>query len=234
MNLFPASPAGGIPSYLDEVRSPDKRLRMYHRPIGETSVPGGLYPVLATQDSSSAVGIDTGDPYFEQVTTNLTSGATIYAGSKGEYSPLADPLAVQKFRVMDNANIRYFFGWCALNQTSFNDNDTITDDAVGFQFSTNRGDTNWQLITNDGGTQTTTDSGLAFSNSQVYVMEIEFSGVGTSVRFRISDENFNVLMNDTFITSNVPTNGTDLYLQRGSMPLSGEVSWRFYWSQVWY
>jgi len=232
MNLFPASPAGGVPSYLDEVRSPDKRLRMYHRPVGDINAPGGRYPTAGATDEGSSLGYDTGEPYFEQNSTSLTNGAAISGGVL--FSSKADPLALQKFKVLDNTNIRYFFGFCALNWINFNDNDTITDDAVGFQFSTNRGDTNWQLITNNGGTQTTTDSGLAFSNSQIYVMEIELLGVGTSVRFRISDENFNVLMNDTFITSNLPTDGSDLYIDKGIMPLSGDVSWRFYWTQGWY
>jgi len=39
--------------------------------------------------------------------------------------------------------------------------DTHTQDAIGFQFSTARGDTNWMFLTNDGGSQTITDTGVA-------------------------------------------------------------------------
>lgn len=235
MNLFPASPAGGVPSYLDEVRSTDKRLRMYHRPIGDTTRPSGLYPVLAIVDQGSSIGYDTGEPYFDQNSASTYTGAIIYAATGGEHSTKSDMFTVQKFKVLDNTNIRYFWGWTSEYVYDINDNDTIaSDDSVGFQFSTNRGDTNWQLITNNAGTQTTTDSGVAFSTGQIYIMEIEFLGEGTSVRFRISDENFNVLMNDTVVTSNIPTDGSEMNLVRGIMPLSGDVSWRFYWSQVWY
>jgi len=234
MNLFPASPAGGVPSYLDEVRSTDKRLRYDHFAIADATRPGGRNPLINATDTGSSFGVDDGS-YFVQNSNSATTGACIYAWSGDEFPPQADAFFITKLRVIDNANIRYFAGWSVKSQNDFNDTDTIADDSVGFQFSTNRGDSNWQLITNNGGTQTTTDSGLAFSNSQIYIMEIEFTSLGTSVRFRISDENFNILMNDTFVTSNLPAaNTSGLAIQQGIMPLSGDVSWRFYYHQVWY
>ena len=232
MNLFPASPAGGMPSYLDEVRSPDKRLRFYHRAVADTAKPGGRFPTSISIDVGSAVGVDNG-AYFEQ-TGNAFPGAVIFSTSGHQYPPHANPFFITKLRVVDSTDIRYFVGWTTLNHVAFNGNDTLTDDAVGFQFSTNRSDTNWQLITNDGGTQTTTDSGLAFSTSQIYIMEIEFSSLGTSVRFRISDENFTVLMDDTTITANLPSVSSALVIQQGLMPLATGKSWRFYYHQVWY
>ena len=233
MNLFPASPAGGMPSYLDEVRSPDKRLRFYHRAVADTAKPGGRSPTCISIDVGSAVGVDNG-AYFEQ-TGNAFPGAVIFSTSGHQYPPHANPFFITKLRVVDSTDIRYFVGWTTLNHVAFNGNDTLTDDAVGFQFSTNRSDTNWQLITNDGGTQTTTDSGLAFSTSQIYIMEIEFSSLGTSVRFRISHENFDICMSDTVVTSNLPTASSDMSPLSGIQTLAAAgKTRRYYWEEVWY
>ena len=236
MNLFPSNPAEGIPSYLDEVRSPDKRLRMRYFASGDPNQLGTFYPIALLQDSTaSTIGADNG--FYAEQYTNTSSGndAAIRMTAFEEIPPFADSLFIAKYRVLDNTDIRVFVGWSTLAFNQVNDNDTITDDAVGFQFSSSRGDTNWQLITNDGGTQTTTNSGLAFSTSQIYIMEIEFTGVGTSVRFRISDENFNVLMNDTVVTSNLPTASSDLSPLLGIQTLTTAAkTCRFYFTEVWY
>ena len=234
MNLFPASPAGGVPSYLDEVRSTDKRLRYDHFAIADATRPGGRNPLINATDTGSSFGVDDGS-YFVQNSNSATTGACIYAWSGDEFPPQADAFFITKLRVIDNANIRYFAGWSVKSQNDFNDTDTIADDSVGFQFSTNRGDSNWQLITNNGGTQTTTDSGLAFSTSQIYIMEIEFLGLGTSVRFRISDQNFNVLMGDTTVTSNLPAVTSDLSPISSLQTLATAAkTCRFYWRESWY
>ena len=235
MKLFPSNPAEGTPSYLDEVRSPDKRLRMRYF-AGPSGGATGFYPVAVSYDASSSTGADNG-LYFEQLTGTISGNdAGVRIAVFEEIPPFADSLYIVKFRIMDNTDIRAFVGWTTESYTEINDNDTIGGDAVGFQFSSSRGDTNWQLITNDFGmAQTTTDSGLAFSTNQIYIVEMEFTSLGESVRFRISDENFNVLMNDTIVTSNLPTASSDVSPSFGIQTLTTAAKTsRFYWQEVWY
>ena len=234
MKLFPSNPAEGTPSYLDEVRSPDKRLRMRYF-AGPSGGATGFYPVAVSYDASSSTGADNG-LYFEQLTGTISGNdAGVRIAVFEEIPPFADSLYIVKFRIMDNTDIRAFVGWTTESYNAINDNDTIGGDAVGFQFSSSRGDTTWQLITNNGGTQTTTDSGLAFVTSQIYIVEMEWSGVGTSVRFRISDQNFNALMQDTVVTSNLPAVTSDLSPLNSLQTLATAAkTCRFYWRESWY
>ena len=192
-------------------------------------------PVSTFIDKSSSIGEDKGT-YFEQLTdTSSGKDATLRLTSFEEVPPFADSLYILKHRVLDNTDIRVFAGWSTESYNAVNDNDTIADDAVGFQFSSSRGDTNWQLITNDGGTQTTTDSGCPFQTSLIYIMEIEFSSLGTSVRFRISHENFDICMGDTVVTSNLPTASSDMSPLSGIQTLAAAAKTRrYYWEEVWY
>jgi len=236
MKLFPSNPTGGIPSYLAEVRSKEKSMKFRHFAIADAMKPGGFYPVPVAQDASSSYNADSDGIYFEQASgTSINNTAVIYISAFEEIAPNFEPLWTSKFRVLDNSDIRFFFGLTTQAGNTINANDTIAGDSVGFQFSSSRGDSNWQLITNNGGTQTTTDSGLAFSTSQIYIMEIEWSGVGTSVRFRISDQNFNVLMGDTTVTSNLPAVTSDLspISSLQTLATAAKTS-RFYWSEIWY
>ena len=236
MKLFPSNPAEGIPSYLDEVRSPQKRLRMRNFAGGDPANVNGFYPTAIVADSSSSVGADNG-LYLEQGTSAFANqDAGVRLSAFEEVPPFADSVYIAKFRIMDNTDIRAFVGWSVRDYYDINDNDTIAGDAVGFQFSSSRGDTTWQLITNNGGTQTTTNSGLAFSTSQIYILEIEFSSLGTSVRFRISGENSNVLMSDTVVTSNLPAVTSDLSPLTGIQNLASLAvkTSRWYWQEVWY
>ena len=236
MKLFPSNPTGGIPSYLAEVRSKEKTLALRNAAIADATRPGGYYPVMSAYDASSSYNADSAGLYFEQVSgTTIGNDVALYQSPLEELAPNYDPLFITKFKVLDNTDIRIFVGMTTEAYNAVNDNDTIGGDAVGFQFSTNRSDTNWQLITNDGGTQTTTDSGLAFSTSQVYITEMEFSGVGTSVRFRISDENFNPLMGDTTVTSNIPDVASDLSPMNSLQTLATAAKTsRFYWRESWF
>ena len=238
MKLFPSNPTGGIPSYLTKsrVRSKEKTLIFRNHAIADASRPGGFYPVIVAQDASSSYNADSDGFYFEQASgTTINNTAACYLSAYEELYPQFDPLWTSKFRVMDNTDIRVFFGMTTAMGNTINANDTIAQDAVGFQFSSSRGDTTWQLITNNAGTQTTTDSGLAFSTGQIYIVEMEWSGVGTSVRFRISDENFNVLMNDTVVTSNLPAVTSDLSPITSLQTLATAAkTCRFYWMESWY
>ena len=238
MKLFPSNPTGGIPSYRTKtrLRSKEKTLIFRNHAIADAGRPAGFYPVMTAYDGSSSYNADSDGLYFEQSSgTSIGNEATLYNTTKEELYPQYDPLWISKFRIMDNTDIRIFAGMTTESHNAVCDNDTIGGDAVGFQFSTNRGDTNWQLVTNNGGTQTTTNSGLAFVTSQIYIMEMEWSGVGTSVRFRISDQNFNALMQDTVVTSNLPAVTSDLSPMNALHTLATAAkTCRFYWRESWY
>jgi hypothetical protein len=58
---------------------------------------------------------------------------------------------------------------------------------AGFQYSTNRGDTNWQFVTKDNTTQNATDTGLVFSAQKVYDVFIFCKPQCTSISWRIDN-----------------------------------------------
>jgi len=110
------------------------------------------------------------------------------------------------------ATVRYFFGLSS--DTGAN---TVADDdpatyQCGIQFSTARGDTNWQLALDDNGTQVLTDTGLAAA-AGVYWFEVDITAAG-SCKFTIQDGAGTELYSAT-ISANVPSAGAGMYFVHG-------------------
>jgi hypothetical protein len=111
-------------------------------------------------------------------------------------------------RVMSGstANARLFLG--VTEQTSLinamaSDN-IANDDSVQFQFSTVRGDTNWQFATKDGTTQNLTNTGLAMSYSKVYEMYFYCKPQCTTIYWKIINKTDNTSAQGSTST-NLPT-----------------------------
>lgn len=58
---------------------------------------------------------------------------------------------------------------------------------AGFQYSTNRGDTNWMFLTNANSTHTAVSTGMAFTAAKVYDFYIYTPPQGTTIQWRIDN-----------------------------------------------
>jgi len=110
------------------------------------------------------------------------------------------------------ATVKHFIG---LTEESIGGVTVLADDPtatyLGFQFSSNRSDTNWQLVHNvNGGTQTIVDTGVAAAVDTVMFFEFEYL-TSTSVKFSLRDHTYtNVLY--TLTTTVQPAATVPLHL----------------------
>jgi hypothetical protein len=154
-------------------------------------------------------------PYLSNV-VRLAAGAGIGAQAGVSYGQgnfiyrAFKPKAWSRMRTGPNAadiqDVRLY--GCFLPQgAGQNNNDTLPYDACGFQFSTVRGDTNWQCISSTGGVQTTVNSGIAVAVDTEYQFAIDMS----------DPSKIDYYINGTLITS-ITTNLPGLYQELFLMP----------------
>ncbi len=89
--------------------------------------------------------------------------------------------------VVDTTSIRVFSGIANQTIATMVGADNPTGHHVGFQFSTNRSDTNWMFTTRDGATQTAASTGIAFTANKVYDLTFFCSQQCTSIIWRIDN-----------------------------------------------
>lgn len=87
------------------------------------------------------------------------------------------------------------------------DSDSPAVAFVGFQFSTDRGDTSVQVMSSTGGAQTTTPTGVTLTALALYSFELASNG--TTVTAKIYDGSGTVLSSNV-ISATLPTATTDL------------------------
>lgn len=91
---------------------------------------------------------------------------------------------------------------------------------VGFQYSTNRGDANWQFMTKDGATQNLIDTTMAFAASKVYDFYIYTPPQGASVYWRIDNLTDGTTVEGT-TAANLPGDATAMRAVVGVRTLTG-------------
>lgn len=94
--------------------------------------------------------------------------------------------------VVNNTNVRLFSGLSNQTIGTMTDSDNPSGHYAGFQFSNNRGDTNWQFVTKDNSTQNVVDTGMAANTSTVYDTYVYCTPQCDSLTWRIVD-----ITNDT-------------------------------------
>ena len=157
----------------------------------------GLIANVQVTDSSSSQSETIDGPLLTQNTAaSIGSDAHVRQTSSGTVRLDQKPLLIFKLKPLSlTTSIRFFAGLGPSNAAAA---DTIASSAVGVQYSTNQGDSNWQFIANDGGVQTTVDSGVAVDTAVHYV-KIDATS-GTSVTVSILDSNFVEQASTTFTT----------------------------------
>lgn len=111
-----------------------------------------------------------------------------------------------KVALAGTSSRRYFIG-CAVtnNAATASGTDDFADSAIGFQYSTTRGDTNWQFIVNSNGAQTNVDTGVAVTTDEfIFAYEV----VGTSRADWYIWDNGGVLLASGTVTAGLPTETT--------------------------
>jgi hypothetical protein len=112
--------------------------------------------------------------------------------------------------MFDTTDIRAFFGFtggATIATTMAADSPNLA--IVGFQFSTSRGDTNWQLIHGSGGAPTVVNTGVAVADTtNPSQFLVEWLGSG-AVLARIFNQSGAVVYSNR-LTANIPAAASDL------------------------
>lgn len=142
--------------------------------------------------------------------TGTTSGND--AGSNGNLVWRWDNTANQRrnlyyrtrLAVQESTSVRSFWGLSDQSLATMVSADNPAGNYFGLQFSTARGDTNWQCICKDNTTQNVTDSTVAFSAGTYLTLELIGDNSVPNVTVKINGSTVCTL------TTNLPTNGTNL------------------------
>ena len=118
------------------------------------------------------------------------------------------PYFLCKIQFVATTNTRIFIG-LANGTFTTNPSDTPTD-CIGLQFSTARGDANFQFYSSDGASNTVTDSTIPVTTNAVY-FEMDAT-TSSSVTFRLYDSTF-TLLSEKIKSVNLPSATTNLGLR---------------------
>lgn len=177
----------------------------------------GTFNSLVGDSSSSLEISDDGVALRQNTSGALNNDVFIITNPTPIYRTSMAPLLVTKFALPDVADIRFYSG---LKSGAFLAADLITDASVGVQFSTGRGDTNWQFLKHDGTTQVIVDSGLAPDTSVHHVVVDAASP--TSIIVKIMDATFTEQASTTF-TTGLPASTKNLQNAIGNRALAAAV-----------
>jgi hypothetical protein len=173
----------------------------------------GLFFAGTASDQTSSTDFSSDGMGFKQTSQAVSATGAVY---NWPFSAALDTGGLIKTRTkvkLDTvATVRYFYGWSSDNAYSTMADDDPATYQCGFQFSTARGDTNWQIALDDNGTQVLTDTGLAAA-AGVYWFEIDIVAAG-SCKFTIQNGAGAELYSAT-ISANVPSAGNLMYYVQG-------------------
>ena len=116
--------------------------------------------------------------------------------------------------VVDTTSIRTFSGMADQTIATMVGADNPTGNHVGFQFSTARGDANWQFTTKDGTTQSVANTGIAFTANKVYDLYFTCTKQCASITWEIRNVTDGTSTTGT-TSSNLPTTTAALRMVLG-------------------
>jgi len=168
-------------------------------------------------DLASAAGFDAAGVHLRQDTTAVLNTEVFVsnAAGSGVTRPNFKPKLLFKAGLGQTTNERAFMGLVGsvAPDGAPVSSDTPAAQYVGIQYSTSRGDVNWQFVTHDGTTQGIVNSGVAASNATLH-LRMTFAPVGTNILLEILDADFVLLASHTF-TANQPSPTTELVVFSG-------------------
>ncbi len=132
---------------------------------------GLLGKITSTADAEATITNADGLS-LELATSGMAGNAVIQQGGDVDTVRLDQlPRFTCKFRIDDTTNSRTFCGFSPDANAPAGDNSTGTADVVGLVYSSDRPDTNFQFVANDGVTQTLVDTGIAV-DTLPHILEI--------------------------------------------------------------
>jgi hypothetical protein len=111
--------------------------------------------------------------------------------------------------VVDVTSIRTFVGLANQTIATMVGNDNPAGHTIGFQFSTNRADANWQFQTKDNTTQNVINTTIPFTANHVYDLSFYCSNTCTTVYWQVDDVTFGTTAEGS-TASNLPGASTSL------------------------
>ncbi len=142
---------------------------------------GDTFTVQGTPSSSAA---DANQPQCVNVASAASVGALAGYYTSAIHYVANHPRSAAIVRLVDLTNMCAWVGFHNGTANALNNTDTPTLSMAAFRFSPTRaGDTNWMCVTNNAGTATVFDTGIA-ANANLVVLEIEIIS-GQRVNFYI-------------------------------------------------
>lgn len=162
--------------------------------VGSGNASGAVY-------STNGVGIDAnGNGAFLQLGSSGALNDVAGCDTSIFVNPAARPRCALKIEVTSLTDVRLWVGYTTVGVAAFIvAGDAPTDPHLGVQFSTSRGDVNWQWIRSAGGVgPTLSDSGVAMALG-VYYIDIDWV-TSTRAICTLRDATFEILDQQTFTT----------------------------------
>lgn len=171
--------------------------------------------------SSGVTSSNDGGWVFRQLTAASTGSAAYCSSDDGVTTDIKGrPYLFGKFETTDTTEVRYFVGFSNTNDTTVFNQDTPTSHAIGIQFSTARGDTNWQIMANNGSGQALIDTGVPVTAATVYHIIVDVEGPGHA-RVTLFDGAMNEMISHAFNdATNLPAQGAEIVFQSGHNTLA--------------
>lgn len=166
----------------------------------------------STVDAARTVGVNQFGRYYESDTSTVSGNNAGNRVGDACFRMDEPSILIMNLGITSVANIRFFAGNINAVGTNFAncvDADTLGSPGYGVQFSTPRGDTNFQIVSYDGTTQTTTNSGVAAAANILYSFEFRIISA-TSVQWKIYSS-AGVLLASGTITTNLPSSTTTFF-----------------------
>lgn len=116
--------------------------------------------------------------------------------------------------VVDTTSITVYSGMADQTIATMVGADNPTGNHIGYQFSSGRGDTNWQFVTKDGSTQNVVNTGMAFTANKVYDLFFTCTKQCASVTWEIRNVTDGTSAQGT-TSSNLPTASAALRIVLG-------------------
>jgi len=213
------SSAAVMPDFKTQARSlSGGKKRRWHQSMSSSVIkPAGIMSTLSSfYDSTGIQGTNADGIYLEQG-TSASAANECYVGTStlvNKWPTDSDMLFLCKFSLESNTDSRFFVGVQDLGNTVIVDYDdlSISGNAAGISFSPDtRSDTQFQCVTCYVSNQLTTATTLTPVISTIYWVEIEFSGLGTAIRFRLSDKDHNLVCPEITHTTNLPVTAGNLW-----------------------
>lgn len=185
----------------------------------------GFLSDLNHESNATNITASNGVTVLEQRTAG-TAGSNVWVETDDEFvwGVEARPFVFGKFGTYDSGNVRIFVGLSTIVGASNLDNDAITPEHIGIQYSTARPDTTWQFTSSGSGGQSLVDTGVGVSSFQDQHFLIDCEGSGQA-RVTIFDGAMNEQFSHVFGDTEVPTANQPMFFFAGCQTQTTTTRW---------